>query len=132
MSTIRAMDITSSDQQNIEGFLREINNDKEVIISRVFPFKDGNPKTPFYEFVSDHPFTKNKIANLIAKEIVRHSPFIIYFEDFKDRIPDKIFIVKSNDAFNSDWYDIIDGLFYNTNTEYSIVGFNKFLSSQMN
>ncbi|TVZ57395.1 putative ATP-dependent endonuclease of OLD family [Lutibacter sp. Hel_I_33_5] len=127
-SIIRATNISSSDQQNIEGFLREINTKKEVIISRVFPFKNGNPKTPYYEFVTDHPFTKNKVSKLIAKEIVKHSPYIIYFEDFKDRIPDKIHIIKGNDAFNSDWYDIIDGLFYNTNKEYSIANFNKFFS----
>lgn len=125
---IKSNNITTSDQQNIEGFLREINSNGEVIISRVFPFKNGNPGVPFYEFVSDHPFTKNKISKLIAQEIVLHSPYIIYFEDFKDRIPDKIHIIKDNDAFNADWYDIIDGLFYNTKKEYSISNYNTFFS----
>ncbi len=125
---IKENNLTTSDKQNIEGFLRELNNKKEVIISRVFPFKNGNPKEPYYEFISDHPFIKNKISKTIAKEILRHSPYIIYFEDFKDIIPDKIFIKKENDAFNADWYDVIDGLFYNTNKEYDIESYNKFFS----
>lgn len=128
-SLIKNNKISSSDQQNIEAFIREINNNKSITISRVFPFTNGNPKAPYYKFVSDHPFTKNKFAQLLAKEIVRRSPYIIYFEDFKDRIPDKIYIVKNNDAYNADWYDIIDGLFYNTNKEYSIEKFNKYFSN---
>lgn len=125
---IKAQNLSPSDQQNIEGFLREINNEKTISISRIFPFKSGNPKTPYYEINSEHPFVNNKISKLLAKEIVRRCPFIIYFEDFKDRIPDKIFIVKSNDAFNADWYDIIDGLFYNTDKDFSIEKYNKYFS----
>lgn len=111
-----------SDQQKtlIEGFLRELNKEKKVDISRVIPFKNGNPQAYFYEFLTDHPFQKDKYSQILAKEIVRQCPFIIYFEDFKDRIPEKILTSQSNEAFNPDWYDIIDGLFYNTNKDYSI------------
>lgn len=110
---------------NIEGLLRELNSLKIFKISRVIPFRNGNPQPYYYEIESDHPFLKDKSSRLIAQEIVRKCPFIIYFEDFKDRIPDKIFTVKSNDAYNPDWYDIIDGLFYNTNKDYSIEQFKK-------
>lgn len=125
---LKKHNIDESAKQNIEGFLREINKGKIVTISRVFPFRNGNPKAPFYQIMSEHPFAKTKFASIIAKEIVRHCPFIIYFEDFKDRIPDKIFITSTNDAYNADWYDIIDGLFYNTNKEYCIKDYNKFFS----
>ncbi len=116
-----------SEQQvlNIEGLLRELNSLKIFKISRVIPFRNGNPQPYYYEIESDHPFLKDKTSRLIAQEIVRKCPFIIYFEDFKDRIPDKIFTVKQNDAYNPDWYDIIDGLFYNTNKDYSIEQFKK-------
>ncbi len=125
---IKRLKLSESDQQNIEGFLREINSKKSVSVSRVFPFKDGNPKNPYYQFESDHPFTKNEYSKDVAKEIVRNAPYIIYFEDFKDRIPEKIYIIEENDAFNPDWYEIIDGLFYNTNEEYNIRDFNKYYS----
>jgi len=125
---IKTNKIDNSDVQNIEGFLREINSQKNIIISRIFPFHKGNPRRPFYKIISEHPFAKNKYAKIIATEIIRQCPYIIYFEDFKDRIPDKIFINETNDAFNPDWYDVIDGLFYNTNKDYSIVEYNKYFS----
>ncbi|MBM1107511.1 AAA family ATPase [Aurantibacter crassamenti] len=129
-SILKSLKIESSVEQNIEAFLREINSLKTVTISRVFPFKNGNPKPPYYEFITDHPFAKNKYSKNLAKLIVNRCPFIIYFEDFKDRIPDKIHIIRTNDAFNSDWYDIIDGLFYNTNPDYSIKEFNTYYSTK--
>lgn len=105
---------------NIEGLFRELNNERVLRISRVIPFKNGNPQPNFYKIDSEHPFTKEKTSHLLAKELVRSCPFIIYFEDFKDRIPEKIYTNKTNSAYNPDWYDIIDGLFFNTNKEYSI------------
>ncbi|MCB0409493.1 MAG: AAA family ATPase [Flavobacteriales bacterium] len=116
---------------NIEGLFRELNKEGLINISRVIPFKNGNPQPSFYQIDSEHPFTKNKFSKLVAKEIVRFCQFIIYFEDFKDRIPEKIFTSKSNDSYNPDWYDIIDGLFYNTNKDYSIEQF-KTLNSVSN
>lgn len=117
--------------QLLEGFIRELNHEKKVKIRRIIPFKNGNPQSDYYQFVSDHPFIKDGISKVFAKEIVKRAPFIIYFEDFKDRIPEKIFTSKSNDAFNPDWYDIIDGLFFNTNKDYSIEQF-KNLHSKSN
>lgn len=114
----------------LEGFINHINTEEKVIISRIIPFKNGNPQEPYYKFESNHIFTKEKIANYVAKDIVTMCPFIIYFEDFKDRIPEKIFTHENNDAFNSDWYDIIDGLFYNTNENYSIKGFKRYHSNK--
>lgn len=127
-SIIKSNSLSTAEQQNIEGFIRELNSNSSISISRIFPFKSGNPRTPYYEVNSTHPFTKNRISRLVAKEIVRRCPFIIYFEDFKDRIPDKIFVVKSNDAYNEDWYDIIDGLFHNTDQDFSIEKYNKYFS----
>lgn len=118
---------TISDQQKltVETFFREINNEGMIKITRVIPFRNGNPQKYFYEFDSQHPFVKDRFSRILAKEFVRRCPFIIYFEDFKDRIPEKIFTSKTNAAFNADWYDIIDGLFYNTNKDYSIDNFKK-------
>src|SRR5690606_7059880 len=102
--------------------------EKKVIISRVIPFKNGNPLNDYYEFQTEHPYQKDKLSRLIAKEFVRTCPYIIYFEDFKDRIPEKIITSKTNELFNEDWYDIIDGLFYNTDKKFSIEQFKKLYS----
>ncbi|MGC6479438.1 MAG: AAA family ATPase [Flavobacteriaceae bacterium] len=128
---IKNHEASDSQAQNIEGFFREVNKEGSIKISRVIPFRKGNPQPNYYQIESEHPFIKDKLSRALAKEIVRQCPFIIYFEDFKDRIPEKIFTAKGNDAFNPDWYDIIDGLFFNTNKDYSIEQF-KTLHSKSN
>jgi len=112
----------------LEGFINHINKEREVKISRVIPFRNGNPKDYYYEFITNHEFGKDENSRMIAKDIVNMCPFIIYFEDFKDRIPEKIYISEKSDAYNSDWYDIIDGLFYNTQKDYSIKKYNSLFS----
>lgn len=118
--------ITPEELAEINSFIDEINIEKQVVISRVFPFRDGELKKYFYRIETKHKFSKNALSNLLALEIVNVSPFIIYFEDFKDRIPEKIYVSKKSDSFDSSWYDIIDGLFYNTNEEYNIDSFVKY------
>ncbi|MFL9837996.1 AAA family ATPase [Flavobacterium sp. ST-75] len=113
-----------------DEFLKDLNNSKKIIISRVIPFKNGNPQQYYYEFISDHSFVKNKLSREFAKAIVKKCPYIIYFEDFKDRIPERIITTKTNENFNPDWYDIIDGLFYNTDKDFSIEGFKKYYSKK--
>ena len=113
-----------------EAFIQAINQSNRVTIKRVFPFKEGSHQKPFYAVDSTHVLAKNDpdIAHGIAKLLVSMCPFIIYFEDFTDRIPEKIFISPSNEAFRADWYDIVDGLFYNTMSQYSIEKFKKLFS----
>ena len=122
-------ELTEGDIQAMNGFIHDLNKHGIVEIKRVFPFKNGTPRRYFYRIVSPHPFASDPLANFIAQEIVSICPFIIYFEDFKDQIPEKIFIRKERqDSFDPSWYDIIDGLFYNTDQEYSIESFRKFFS----
>lgn len=107
--------------ESINSFLHHINEQGKIEISRVFPFKDGMPKRYYYRIETEHPFSKNKYAKLLANEIVSICPFILYFEDFKDRIPEKIFVnTKRQDSYDPVWYDIIDGLFYNTDPNFNI------------
>lgn len=122
-------ELTEKDIENINSFLFHLNEEKVITISRVFPFKNGTPQRYHYKFETKHPFGSNKLASYLAHEIVNICPFIIYFEDFKDRIPEKIFVnEKRTDSFDIIWYDIIDGLFYNTNKDFSIKSFKKLFS----
>lgn len=114
-------ELDKADIENINGFIHEINSKKEVQISRVFPFKNGSPKRYFYKIESNHPFADSKFSKSLAAEIVAICPFILYFEDFKDRIPEKIYVNKKRvDSYDPVWYDIIDGLFYNTDPNFNI------------
>lgn len=118
-----------STKAKVEELFKQINNQKTIKISRVFPFKNGNPQPNFYRIEHGaNELTSEDRLKRIAREIVQRCPFIIYFEDFKDRIPEKIFTSESSDSYNADWYDIIDGLFYNTNDEFSIKEYKKFFA----
>jgi predicted ATP-dependent endonuclease of OLD family len=122
-------ELTYKDIENIESFIFHLNKERLITISRVFPFKSGKPQRYYYQFETDHPFAKNKLSRLLALEIVHICPFIIYFEDFKDRIPENIYVnEKRPDSFDVNWYDIIDGLFYNTDENFSIEQFRKLYS----
>ncbi|WP_339700398.1 AAA family ATPase [uncultured Roseivirga sp.] len=121
--------LSVQEKKELENFVNIINNEKSVQISRVIPFKDGNPQPYFYQFEHKSPFAKSELSRALAFEIVHVCPFVIYFEDFKDRIPEEIFINELSDAYDPIWYDIIDGLFYNTNKDYSIDSFKKYYSA---
>ena len=116
-------------QHLFEAFWADANEDSKILIQRKFLFKNGEPDGPVYGFETDHPFAKHiQIASIIAREIINLCPFIVYFEDFTDRIPERIMVSDKSDAFNADWYDIIDGLFHNTDDKLSVAGFVKYFS----
>ncbi|HEY8963777.1 MAG TPA: AAA family ATPase [Alphaproteobacteria bacterium] len=104
----------------IDEFLERINAVRSVRISRVIPFMNGNAGKSYYKFEGEKPFSDPKLEAVLAQEMVRRCPFIMYFEDFQDSIPEKIYTSKRSEAFNHVWYEIIDGLFYNTDKNYSI------------
>jgi predicted ATP-dependent endonuclease of OLD family len=120
--------LSREELDEINNFIEHINNEKQVIISRVFPFKNGELSKYFYRIEDSHVFSSKNLSKLIALELVNICPFIIYFEDFKDRIPEKIYINNKSDSFDSSWYDIIDGLFYNTDEDFNIEAFKKYYS----
>ena len=104
----------------VHAFIAAINERKSIRIRRVIQFNNGNPGQSYYEFDGEDPFENKKLESILAQEIVRRCPYILYFEDFQDTIPERIFTNKRSDGFNSTWYDIVDGLFYNTDPKYSV------------
>ena len=121
----KAADLNASDRIETEQFLKKINQNKSVTISRVIPFANGSPGRSYYHFEGE-VFNKPRLGRILAQEIVRRCPFILYFEDFKDAIPDRIYTKPQNSSYNSSWYEIIDGLFYNTDQSYSIKKFEAY------
>ncbi|HEY8602819.1 ATP-dependent nuclease [Tsuneonella suprasediminis] len=114
----------------IEEALSSINESGEVSVTRVIPFSNGNPGQSYYRVEGDFTFSNEKINGVLAQSIVMLCPFIMYFEDFQDAIPSKIFTNKNSDAYNQTWYDIIDGLFYNTNPNYNIKSFETYYNAK--
>ena len=111
---------------DLKSFIETINEGKRLTISRVFNFSNGEPTNYFYRFETDHEFGQNEFSYHVASEIIKICPPIIYFEDFKDRIPEKIYINRDSDSYDPVWYDIIDGLFYNTKSSYTVKKFKVF------
>lgn len=104
----------------VEAFIKSANERQSIKVRRVIPFSNGNAGPSYYEFEDEIPFADKKLESILAQEIVRRSPYIMYFEDFQDAIPEKIYANKRSDGFNSVWYEIIDGIFFNTNPSYSV------------
>ena len=107
-------------RSTVNAFIDYANNQYSVRITRVIPFNNGNAGASYYKFEDHPPIEDMKLESVMAQEIVRRSPYILYFEDFQDAIPEKIFTNKRSDGFNPVWYEIIDGIFFNTNSSYSV------------
>lgn len=121
----KAADFSPADRTEIDAFIARVNNDRKLVISRVIPFTSGSPGQSYYQ-IEGEIFNRPRVGRILAQEIVRRCPFILYFEDFKDSIPDRIYTKPQNPAYNVSWYEIIDGLFYNTDQTYSIKKFETY------
>ena len=127
---LRSAKLGGNDRSIVKNFLTILNARQSVKITRVIPFSNGNAGPSYYKFEDDFVFDDLKLESVLAQEIVRRSPYIMYFEDFQDAIPAKIFTRKSSDSFNSVWFEIIDGIFFNTDERYSIKKYLGFYSKQ--
>ena len=65
-------------------------------------------------------FTDEELNNLIAKEILRKLPYILFFDDFRDSFPDAIDIKDEDKNEPKGWTAIIERLFVKTNSNFSI------------
>jgi len=123
--------LAKGDREELEHFIDQINASKTITVSRVFLFKNGVPAGYSYRLETEHRFGSNPLAKDVAAELVNLSPFIIYFEDFKDMIPEKIYINKKQKiGFDPIWYDIINGLFYNTDEGIDVESFRRYHDPQ--
>ncbi len=130
---LESEDAKKVSRDEVEHFVCQLNKNKQFEVSRVIPFKDGVYQKYRYEFDKKSlksmnippSMAKNSILGFCAHYIVSLCPYIIYFEDFKDLIPHKIYVNKKDNAFNQSWFDIIEGLFYDTD---ETVGISDYLN----
>lgn len=76
-----------------------------------------NLSTKEYFFVNTPLLDDINLNHLVIGEFIRYLPYILYFDDFRDRIDDKLEIV---DKDGSPWLPIINRLFVQTNENYSL------------
>jgi len=126
------------EREALEEFLDSALEAGRFSLTRCIEFQDGVYKRDYYQLggisSAEDDGTQDALGSisaareLLARSIVALSPFVIYFEDFKDRIPERIYVSPRSEGYDSDWADIIDGLFYHTNQSYSVSKLQKFYS----
>lgn len=79
---------------------------------------DRNLKDKEYNFAVKG-FPNSDLNNLLAQELVRHTPYILYFDDFRDSIGESIDIVGDEDSAEG-WLSIIHQLFKKTDPTFSV------------
>ncbi len=65
-------------------------------------------------------FDNESFNNLLAREIISRLPYILYFDDFRDSIEDRIEIVGVQGENHSGWLSIIERLFIATDKAFSV------------
>lgn len=102
--------LENEDDQQIQSYGKKIRRWRKfpnsIRISR-------NLKTVSYAIPSLPQFDP-ATADLIAKAIIRNLPYILYFDDFRDKVDEKFEIIDSKKSFSTGWLAIIEQLFDQT------------------
>jgi hypothetical protein len=65
-------------------------------------------------------FGSDEIQDALARGIISGLPYILYFDDFRDKIPDRIEIPANSQQIQTSWLDIIEQLFKQTDKSFSV------------
>ena len=115
--------------QRVKEIESIINDDHKILIQRHFIFRDGSFIRSEYKLPALQNILSDTEQDALASRIVYSSPFIIYFEDFTDLIPEKIYTSAQKRVNNREWYDILDGLFYDTDETLSLKKYGSYFAS---
>jgi predicted ATPase len=94
-----------------EELARRTKFSSRLIIRRTIP-------TRKYALVGDY-FGNEGLQDAVAREIIRCLPYILYFDDFRDKIPEKIEIPQDEGKSSGEWFDIMEQLFACTDKSFS-------------
>lgn len=81
-----------------------------IVITRDFETKSYIIDEPLLPYVT--------LNQAIAEEVIRRLPYILYFDDFRDSVADKVEIIKSHS--NAGWLAIFETLFEKTDPSFSV------------
>ncbi len=112
--------------------LKQIQDDDSEIKDEAFKkycrrltFSEGplrltrNLETGYYRADGLPAWLGSDNINRIARQVVRRMPYILYFDDFRDKMPPELEIPADPDQA-SDWLDMIEQLFKKTDKDYSV------------
>jgi hypothetical protein len=70
-----------------------------------------NLETLEFSIVDHELFDAPIINDLIADHLLRRLPYILFFDDFRDAVPDEIEIKRDQSGAEADWLDTVNNLF---------------------
>ncbi|AKM79678.1 MAG: hypothetical protein UX85_C0001G0162 [Candidatus Beckwithbacteria bacterium GW2011_GWB1_47_15] len=99
-----------------------------IKICRKFVYQDAEFNQVVYELLDNGKkflsLLKGEInEDAVCKSILKISPSVQYFEDFKDQIPEFISPVPGAQYYDLDWVNTLEGLFYHADPKLSISAF---------
>jgi len=102
----------------------EISNSKPLVIER-------DLKEMKYSFTSLSGLLPSDFESSLAERFVLALPYILYFDDFRDRMPEKVHVIEdSTSSLYNSWITFIDQLFKDTHSEYSVFSLTSKQDSQ--
>ena len=117
----------------MEKYSKQIDNTRrEITIERYFQYKNAEFKKAGYRIYTSPKIKDESIkANEVATALIKRSPLIQYYEDFKDQIPEYISIKPGSQYYNDEWYSVIKGLFYHADKNYNVEHYLKLKDENM-
>lgn len=116
---IESIKLEEGDYSNT-GFIRAYFDLKKIVLEKRPLEIERDLRTKKYRIPSLDDLD-SAIEEELATSIVRGLPYILYFDDFRDRVPEKILISKDEkSAAYSPWIEFIDELFKQTKKGYSV------------
>lgn len=102
---------SSTEKSTYEDLGRRTKWPSRLVILRTIP-------TRKYTIHGEY-FGNDGLQDTVAREIIRRLPYILYFDDFRDKIPEKIEIPLEEGESSGEWFDIIEQLFAYTDKSFS-------------
>lgn len=107
----------ASDKFAYEELRRRKKLPSKLMIRRTIP-------TRKYSFPTEY-FGSDSIEDSLAQKMISFLPYILYFDDFRDKIAERIEIPAEQPEAAGDWLEILEQLFERTDKSFSIYDLRK-------
>ncbi len=65
-------------------------------------------------------FGNDDLQDALARTMLKHLPYILYFDDFRDKVAEQIEIPANGEDADGEWFDILEELFKQTDKSFSL------------
>jgi energy-coupling factor transporter ATP-binding protein EcfA2 len=70
--------------------------------------------------ISGEYFGNDKVHDTLARAMLKRLPYILYFDDFRDKVAEKIEIPPKDGPSAGEWFEILEELFKHTDGSYTL------------